>query len=85
MSGEQLIFTCALGNASDWTRIVASMDLNASPEPEEDEVFPERHSEEYFAPEEKVQYSEHLDHRETGAQIRRRVLLCLNFVGPNSF
>ncbi|KAL8509189.1 hypothetical protein ACS0TY_016394 [Phlomoides rotata] len=43
------------------------MDLNASPEPEEDEVFPERHSEEDFAPEEKVESDE-----ESAVQIKRR-------------
>lgn len=48
------------------------MDLNASPEPEEDEVFPKPESEE-----ENVQYYEHVDHEQSGASIARRVPFCL--------
>ncbi|XP_042017765.1 mRNA-capping enzyme-like isoform X1 [Salvia splendens] len=43
------------------------MDLNASPEPEEDEVFPKPQSEE-----DNVQYYEHVDHEQSGASIARR-------------
>lgn len=57
--------------------MIASMDLNASPEPEEDEVFPEPHSEEDNVPEEQVEYNEHVEHGETAVQISRRVSLCL--------
>lgn len=52
------------------------MDLNASPEPEDDEVSPERHSEADYALEEKVEYD-----GESAVQIRLRVLLHLNFCG----
>ncbi|KAL2554749.1 mRNA capping enzyme family protein [Forsythia ovata] len=47
------------------------MDLNASPEPEEDEVFPEPHSEEDNGPEEQI-YNEHAEHGESAVQISRR-------------
>ncbi|XP_042011870.1 mRNA-capping enzyme-like isoform X2 [Salvia splendens] len=47
--------------------MIASMDLNASPEPEEDEVFPKPQSEE-----DNVQYYEHVDHEQSGASIARR-------------
>ncbi|KAL6528655.1 hypothetical protein OROMI_029300 [Orobanche minor] len=46
------------------------MDLNASPVPEEDEVFPEPHSEEDIAPAEQAVY--HVGHGETAVQISRR-------------
>ncbi|KAL1543533.1 mRNA guanylyltransferase [Salvia divinorum] len=52
--------------------MIASMDLNASPEPEEDEVFPEPQSEEDSAPEEHIEYNEHVDHEQSGASIARR-------------
>ena len=52
--------------------MIASMDLNASPEPEEDEVFPKPQSEE-----DNVQYYEHVDHEQSGASIARRVPFCL--------
>lgn len=51
------------------------MDLNASPEPEEDEVFPDTHYEEDNAREERIEYKEHVDHGESAAQIARRVSL----------
>ncbi|KAG6401060.1 hypothetical protein SASPL_137905 [Salvia splendens] len=47
--------------------VITSMDLNASPEPEEDEVFPKPQSEE-----DNVQYYEHVDHEQSGASIARR-------------
>ncbi|KAG8374389.1 hypothetical protein BUALT_Bualt11G0126800 [Buddleja alternifolia] len=52
--------------------MIASMDLNASPEPEEDELLPEPQSEEDNVPEEHVKYNEHVDHTESAAQILRR-------------
>ncbi|KAH6798383.1 mRNA capping enzyme family protein [Perilla frutescens var. frutescens] len=52
--------------------MIASMDLNASPEPEEDEVFPEQHSEEDNVHEEKIEYNEHVDHEETAISTARR-------------
>ncbi|KAL1539518.1 mRNA guanylyltransferase [Salvia divinorum] len=52
--------------------MIASMDLNASPEPEEDEVFPEPQSEEDNVQEEHIQYNEHVDHEQSGASIARR-------------
>ncbi|KAL0336787.1 UNVERIFIED_CONTAM: capping enzyme [Sesamum calycinum] len=57
--------------------MIASMDLNASPEPEEDEVFPEPQSEEDNVLEEHVDYNEHVSHGESAVQISRRVLFCL--------
>lgn len=57
--------------------MIASMDLNASPEPEEDEVFPEPQSEEDNVQEEHIEYSEHVDHEQSGASLARRVLFCL--------
>lgn len=61
--------------------MIVSMDLNASPEPEEDEVipFPDPHSEEDIAPEERVEYNEHVEHGESAAQIARRVSLLSYF------
>ncbi|KAL0426273.1 UNVERIFIED_CONTAM: capping enzyme [Sesamum latifolium] len=61
--------------------MIASMDLNASPEPEEDEVFPEPQSEEDNVLEEHVDYNEHLSHGESAVQISRRVLFCLILCG----
>ncbi|KAK4392290.1 capping enzyme [Sesamum angolense] len=52
--------------------MIASMDLNASPEPEEDEVFPEPQSEEDNVLEEHVDYNEHVSHGESAVQISRR-------------
>lgn len=49
--------------------MIGSMDLNASPVPEEDEETFERHEEVYSAPEE---------HIETGASIARRV--CVQYI-----
>ncbi|KAL6519455.1 hypothetical protein OROGR_018775 [Orobanche gracilis] len=46
------------------------MDLNASPVPEEDEVFPEPHSEEDIVPAEQAVYR--MGHGETAVQISRR-------------
>ena len=46
--------------------MIASMDLNASPLPEDDEETYERHIEHYSAPEE---------HVESAVEISRRVLL----------
>ncbi|KAL3622822.1 hypothetical protein CASFOL_033430 [Castilleja foliolosa] len=52
--------------------MIDSMDLNVSPEPEDDEVFPEPHSEEDNVADEHAEYNEHVDHEESGAQISRR-------------
>ncbi|XP_042066535.1 mRNA-capping enzyme-like [Salvia splendens] len=63
--------------------MIASMDLNASPEPEEDEVFPAPQSEEdevFPAPqseedsaqEEHIEYNEHVDQEQSGASVARR-------------
>lgn len=68
--------------------MIASMDLNASPEPEEDEVFPAQQSEEdevFPAPqseedsaqEEHIEYNEHVDQEQSGASVARRVSFCL--------
>ncbi|XP_051114210.1 uncharacterized protein LOC127239890 isoform X2 [Andrographis paniculata] len=46
------------------------MDLNASPEPEEDDVFPV-HSE-GRVPEEHIEYNDHAEHGESAVQISRR-------------
>ncbi|KAL7092623.1 hypothetical protein ACP275_12G174900 [Erythranthe tilingii] len=51
--------------------MIASMDLNASPEPEEDEVYPGSHSEEDNGPEERVEYK-HVEHGESAVQLLRR-------------
>lgn len=59
--------------------MIASMDLNASPLPEDDDVFPEPHSEEDNVQEEQIEYNEHADHEESGASIARRVSFCLIF------
>lgn len=50
--------------------MIVAMDLNASPIPEEDDETFDGHTEEYNAPEERV---------ETGADIARRVFLLLFF------
>ncbi|CAA2938458.1 mRNA-capping enzyme-like [Olea europaea subsp. europaea] len=47
------------------------MDLNAFPETEEDEVFPEPHTEEDNGQEEHI-YNEHAEHGESAVQISRR-------------
>lgn len=52
------------------------MDLNASPEPEEDEVYPEPQSEEDNVPEEVVDFNEPVEHEESAIQISRRVSHC---------
>ncbi|KAG6432434.1 hypothetical protein SASPL_104010 [Salvia splendens] len=52
--------------------MIASMDLNASPEPEEDEVFPAPQSEEDSAQEEHIEYNEHFDQEQSGASVARR-------------
>ncbi|XP_047981542.1 mRNA-capping enzyme-like isoform X2 [Salvia hispanica] len=60
-----------------------SMDLNASPEPEddevfpapqseEDEIFPAPQSEEDSAQEEHIEYNEHVDQEQSGASVARR-------------
>uniref|UniRef100_A0A5B6Z2J7 mRNA guanylyltransferase n=1 Tax=Davidia involucrata TaxID=16924 RepID=A0A5B6Z2J7_DAVIN len=49
--------------------MIASMDLNASPQPEEDEEFFEPHLEEDTAPEEHI---EHVERIETAVEINRR-------------
>ncbi|CAA0827503.1 mRNA capping enzyme family protein [Striga hermonthica] len=51
---------------------VVRMDLNASPEPEEDDVFPEPHSEEENVPGEFADYNEHAERGESAVQISRR-------------
>ncbi|KAL6506800.1 hypothetical protein OROHE_022237 [Orobanche hederae] len=48
------------------------MDLNATPEPEEEDVFPEPQSEEDYAPEAHVNYNEPVEHGESAVQISRR-------------
>ncbi|PIN02762.1 mRNA capping enzyme, guanylyltransferase (alpha) subunit [Handroanthus impetiginosus] len=48
------------------------MDLNVSPEPEDDEVFPEPQSEEDNAQEEQVEYNDHVEHEESAVEISRR-------------
>ncbi|CAA0832860.1 mRNA capping enzyme family protein [Striga hermonthica] len=48
------------------------MDLNASPEPEEDDVFPEPQSEEENVRYEHADYNEHVDRGESAVQISRR-------------
>lgn len=55
--------------------MIASMDLNAIPEPEEDEVFYQPNFEEDHAPEEQIEYNEHSEHGESAVEISRRVLL----------
>ncbi|KAK6152508.1 hypothetical protein DH2020_015143 [Rehmannia glutinosa] len=52
--------------------MIVSMDLNASPEPEEDEVFPEPYSEEDNVQDEQVDYNEHVEREESAVQISRR-------------
>ncbi|XP_057803453.1 uncharacterized protein LOC131018766 [Salvia miltiorrhiza] len=66
--------------------MIASMDLNASPEPEEEEVFHEQQSEEDNVQEEHIEYNEHVDHEQSGASLARRVSFCLilNQQRPNS-
>lgn len=54
--------------------MIGSMDLNAFPETEEDEVFPEPHTEEDNGQEEHI-YNEHAEHGESAVQISRRVSL----------
>lgn len=56
--------------------MIVSVDLNASPEPEEDEVLPEPQSEEDNAPEEVVDFTEQVEHEESAIQISRRVSHC---------
>ncbi|GER25958.1 mRNA capping enzyme family protein [Striga asiatica] len=51
------------------------MDLNASPEPEEDDVFPEPHSEEENVRYEHADYNEHVDGGESAVQISRRLFV----------
>ncbi|XP_073149927.1 uncharacterized protein [Henckelia pumila] len=52
--------------------MISSMDLNASPEPEDEEVFPEPQLKEDYAQEEHVGYNEHEDHGESAVQLLRR-------------
>ncbi|CAI9761854.1 unnamed protein product [Fraxinus pennsylvanica] len=49
-----------------------SMDLNAFPEPEEDEVFYQPNFEEDHAPEDQIEYNEHSEHGESAVEISRR-------------
>ena len=51
--------------------MIASMDLNASPQPEEDEETIELHYEDDSAPEHNVR---HVEHIESAVEISRRVL-----------
>ncbi|CAA3027955.1 mRNA-capping enzyme-like isoform X1 [Olea europaea subsp. europaea] len=48
------------------------MDLNAIPEPEEDEVFYQPNFEEDHGPEEQIEYNEHSEHGESAVEISRR-------------
>lgn len=48
------------------------MDLNASPEPEEDEVFPEQQTEEDTVQEKQIEYNKRVDHGEPAISISRR-------------
>ncbi|GER37973.1 mRNA capping enzyme family protein [Striga asiatica] len=57
--------------------MIASMDLNASPEPEEDDVFPAPHLEEENVPGEFADYNEHVERGESAVQISRRVKILL--------
>lgn len=63
----------------------ASMDLNASPEPEEEEVFPEPQSEDDNVHEERIEYNEHVDHGGAAVSTARRVSFCLIVSQQDSF
>lgn len=54
--------------------MVASMDLNASPQPEDDDESFEQHFDEDIAREKHRQRVDHVEHGETAVNIMRRVL-----------
>lgn len=54
--------------------MIGSMDLNASPQPEEDDENFEQHYEEYSAPERHTEHRNHAEHVESAVDIARRVL-----------